>query len=185
MRRHWSLIAAAAVMSLFFFSSMFSASHDLVQVPAFNGKTLAGWHTLGNGDWRAANGEIVGSGPGGWLVLDRIYQDTVLDLSFLCKGCTTGVLLRSLKDGDRTTGVYVSLSGEDVGRIYRVTLDAQGQEVDRTPFETPPPSPAGGDIAKGGCAPVPCVGITGAHGGAMSTGGSRQRAGGADQCALR
>jgi hypothetical protein len=176
MRRLWFFIAATAAMLTLFFSFVLSAPHDLVQVPVFDGKTLAGWHTLGKADWRVANGEIVGSGQGGWLVMDRVYEDAILGLSVQCKGCTTGVMLRSRKDGDRTNGVYVSLSGEDVGKVYRVTLDAQGQEVDRKLFDPPPPSPAGGVIDKGGCPPVPCVGITGAHGGAMSTGGSRATA---------
>ena len=46
-------------------------------VKSFNGTSLAGWHTEGAAEWRAASGEIVGSaanGPGA-LVLDKNYQD--------------------------------------------------------------------------------------------------------------
>jgi hypothetical protein len=40
---------------------------------SFRGSTLAGWHTLGQADWRADQGEITrkGTGGSGWLVLDR------------------------------------------------------------------------------------------------------------------
>ena len=41
--------------------------------PAFDGKTLAGWHPQGQAAWRVQHGEVVGTvaqgGSGGWLVL--------------------------------------------------------------------------------------------------------------------
>ena len=40
--------------------------------------TLKGWHVLGQADWRAEKGELIGtpkSASGGWLVLDNSYQD--------------------------------------------------------------------------------------------------------------
>src|SRR6185437_2069335 len=47
----------------------------------FSGSELTGWHTFGQADWRAENGEIVGKahagGNGGWLVLDKSYQDVL------------------------------------------------------------------------------------------------------------
>ena len=55
--------------------------------PAFNGTTLAGWHPVGQADWRVEKGEIVGtprSPAGGWLVLDKAYQDTGFFASFRC-----------------------------------------------------------------------------------------------------
>ena len=42
---------------------------------SFRGSTLAGWHTLGQADWRADQGKITGKGTGaggsGWLVVHR------------------------------------------------------------------------------------------------------------------
>ena len=100
--------------------------------PAFDGKSLAGWHPLG-GEWRVEKGEIVGAprpGPG-WLVLDRSYQDMALSLAFHCEGgCQTGVLIGMEKSGDRTAGIFVSLSGNDLS-AYDMTLDAQGGEIER------------------------------------------------------
>ena len=67
--------------------------------PVFDGKTLAGWHPVGQADWRVENGEIVGTPKtpaGGWLVLDKSYQDTGFFASFRCAaGCKTGVMLRA------------------------------------------------------------------------------------------
>ena len=109
--------------------------------PAFTGTSLAGWHPLGAADWRIQNGELVGKvreSPGGWLVLDHSYQDVVLKFSFQCEGgCQPGVMVAMQKEGDRTTGSYVSLAQGDLAQ-YRVTIDSGGQVIDRQA------SPAGG-----------------------------------------
>ena len=77
----------------------------------FKGSSLAGWHVLGSADWRAQNGEITGAakqgGDGGWLVLDRSYQDVGFYASFRCAGgCKTGVLFRAEKTPEGMKGVY-------------------------------------------------------------------------------
>src|SRR5918993_456689 len=111
----------------------------------FEGSTLAGWHPKGDADWRAEKGEITGvpkTPAGGWLVLDRSYQDTGFFASFRCAaGCKTGVLLRAEKTADGMKGVFVSLTDGNVA-VAAVTLDATGREVNRTPLR----SPGGGQI---------------------------------------
>jgi hypothetical protein len=55
----------------------------------FQGSNLNGWHTLGDADWRAESGELVGTpkdSGGGWLMLDRSYQDVGLYAQFQCTG---------------------------------------------------------------------------------------------------
>ena len=100
----------------------------------FQGSTLKGWHVVGQADWRADKGELIGtpkSAGGGWLVLDKSYQDVQFFASFRCTGsCKTGVLLRAEKTGSGMKGIYVSLTQGDLAS-YRVTLDAQGQELSR------------------------------------------------------
>jgi hypothetical protein len=100
-----------------------------------NGSSLAGWHVLGQADWKAQNGELIGTpkaAGGGWLVLDRSYQDVAFYSTYRLTGdCKTGVLLRAEKTPQGMKGVYVSLSGDDADATYRVTLDAQGQELSR------------------------------------------------------
>jgi hypothetical protein len=146
----------------------------------FNGKTLAGWHTIGGADWKVENGNIVGTvrnGAEGWLVLDTVYGNAELSLSFDCNNCQPGVLIRSEKSGSGTSGVYLPLSGNDVAILSRVALDASGKITSSTPL----PKFAGmADIKStgpdflitGGCSPVPCAGIKDAHGGGIGGAGS-------------
>lgn len=98
------------------------------------GSSLAGWHTLGQAEWKIQNGEITGtakSSKGGWLVLDRSLQDAGINTQFRCgEGCKTGILFRAEKTLQGMKGIYVSLTAGDVAP-YRVTLDAEGQELTR------------------------------------------------------
>src|SRR5262245_65829914 len=63
----------------------------------FKGSALTGWTPLGDADWKAANGEIIGSPKqpgGGWLVLDKSFQDVAIVSNVTCTGgCKAGVLL--------------------------------------------------------------------------------------------
>jgi hypothetical protein len=84
-----------------------------------------------------AGGEIVGSAAGtpGTLVLDKSYQDVILRFAFQCSSCDAGVVLRDAalpsKPGT-TTALYAALSGPDAKTLYRVSVDAQGKEIERT-----------------------------------------------------
>jgi hypothetical protein len=108
----------------------------------FKGNSLKGWQTLGQADWRAENGELIGtpkSTAGGWLMLDRPYQDVGFFSSFRCAaGCKTGVLFRAEKTQEGMKGIFVSLNEGELAS-YSVKLDAQGQEIGREKLK-----PAGG-----------------------------------------
>ena len=125
----------------------------------FAGSSLTGWRPLGAADWQAQAGEIVGrpraGGQGGWLVLDRSYQDLNFFTRFRCVGpCQAGVLFRLRKTGTGMTGVYVSLQDADL-KTYRITLDPDGRETARdalrpaAPFVrvAPPPTVADANAA--------------------------------------
>ncbi len=116
----------------------------------FKGGSLAGWHTVGPADWRAENGELIGTPKqgGGWLMLDRSYQDVAFYSEFRCTGgCETGVLFRAEKTADGISGIYASLTEPDT--FYRVTMDAQGKITTRDKLPpgggqmriAPPPDP--------------------------------------------
>jgi len=100
----------------------------------FKGSTLAGWHVLGSADWKAVDGELIGkpkSPEGGWLVLDKSFQDVEFGADFKCaSGCKTGVLLRAEKTPTGMKGIFLSLNEGEVGG-YAVTLDANGKELTR------------------------------------------------------
>ncbi len=103
----------------------------------FTGATLAGWHTLGQADWRVENGELIGkaTGNGSWLVLDHSYQDTGFYAAFRCTGvCDTGILLRMTKTAAGINGTYLSIRGTEITG-ENLTLDAQGNIVDREKLE--------------------------------------------------
>jgi hypothetical protein len=90
---------------------------------------------LGSAKWRAENGEIIATpqGPdGGWLVLDKGYQDVKFYTEFRCTGaCDAGVLLRAEKTPEGAwKGTYISLSGE--GGSYDLALSTDGKELNRT-----------------------------------------------------
>ena len=104
----------------------------------FNGTSLTGWKPVGAAQWRAANGQIVGtaSGTPGLLALEKSYQDVILRFAYQCNGCDAGVLLRNASSSasapGTTSALYVGLSGPDAMTLHRVTLDAQGKELART-----------------------------------------------------
>jgi hypothetical protein len=132
----------------------------------FKGSSLTGWHVLGQADWRAQNGEVVGTvkpaGNGGWLVLDRSYQDVGFFANFRCSGgCRTGLLFRAEKTPEGLQGIYVSLNEGDV-KAYRLTLGADGQELQREPLRS------GGGTARNG--PPPNAAAAGRGGGRSGEG---------------
>ncbi len=172
-----------AVAALLCISGLMAAqapsSRQTVEQRVFNGTSLTGWHTLGGAEWRVDNGAIVGTvrnGADGWLILDEVYGNATVTMSFECNQCESGLLARSEKTANQTSGVYLPLSGTNIGRMARVTLDANGKESARTPL----PENAGmykivespNFLTTGGCAPVPCAGIRDAHGGGIGSAGS-------------
>ena len=99
----------------------------------FTGSSLTGWHVVGQADWQAQNGELIGrptAGTGGWLMMDKPLEDLQFFANVRCDDpCRTGILLRAVKAPDGgMTGVYVSLAKGDFVS-YRVTLAADGREL--------------------------------------------------------
>jgi len=125
----YTLTAACAVVSV-----VVATSQNFAPDVTFKRSDLAGWHKLGDADWRADHCEITGTPKresGGWLVLDRGYQDLQFFASFRCTGaCKSGILLRAEKTAEGMKGIYVSLAEGDLAG-YEVVLDAQGAEVSR------------------------------------------------------
>ena len=184
------LLVGAVVLSGI--TQAFASGPDFRPDITETGKDLVHWHTLGQADWHAENGELVGTpgaGGGGWLVFDHSYQDINFYSQYRCTGgCITGLLMRAEKTADGgMIGVYVSLSDSNKdmenGNTYDVILDPQGKIVsatlaprgsgfDRiiTPWPPKPPAPR---AATGNGA----AGNRGGNGGAPA-GGGRAGAGG-------
>jgi hypothetical protein len=134
LRRNFLLAWCLATIALGALAADQGPAPDFLPDSTFRGSSLTGWHTLGPANWMAHDGEITGvaaPGAGGWLVLDKSYQDLDFFSRVRCTGnCRMGVLFRLEKTAAGMTGVYVSLSEGDLA-TYRLTLDAQGGETAR------------------------------------------------------
>jgi hypothetical protein len=142
MSKRYSLLVTTGLI-LFAGIAAFTQTDKLHGLEPVRANDLSSWHKLGNATWRVENGEILGtpSSGGGWLVLNKSFQDVRVNASFRCSGeCETGVLLRAEKAADGLKGVYVSLKEGDVA-TYRITLDSNGRETNRTKLR-----PGGGQM---------------------------------------
>lgn len=130
-------MAAAMALAVSTLTVPLSGNRNFVPDWTFTGSSLAEWTPLGQADWRAENGEIVGTprtADGGWLLLKTSYQDIQFAASFRCTGgCRTGVLLRAEKTPTGMKGVYVTVG--PTSAAYAVTLDAEGKELTREPLQ--------------------------------------------------
>jgi hypothetical protein len=131
----FSLVATSVLLSVI----LAAPPHDFVPDAVFKGSSLTVFRTLGSTSWRAENGEITGtpkSPEGGWLVLDKSYQDIEFYAEFQCsEACNAGVLLRSEKTaGGGLKGTYISLKEGDTDS-YGLELGADGKEVSRVKLD--------------------------------------------------
>jgi hypothetical protein len=128
------LSVAVAVAGVALLARAFGSGPNFRADSTFKGSSLAGWHVLGEADWKAQNGEITGTpkqAAGGWLVLDKSFQDVSVYASVHCtEGCKSGILLRAEKTPEGLKGIYVSLTEGDLAS-YALKLDAQGKEISR------------------------------------------------------
>jgi hypothetical protein len=125
-----------AVAGVVFWMSPASANKNFVPDWTFKGSSLGQWRTVGGADWRAENGEIVGTpktAEGGWLIMDRPLQDTQFAATYRCMGgCRAGVMLRTQTTPEGTKGAYVQLpDGQNPAASFSLKLDPQGREVSR------------------------------------------------------
>jgi hypothetical protein len=153
-----------AVAGMFLVLTPAGANRNFVPDWTFQGSSLGSWRTVGGAEWRAENGEIVGvpkTAEGGWLILDRPFQDVQFASTFRCTGgCRAGVMLRAQSTPEGMRGAYVALpEGTNPAAAFALKLDAQGREVSREPlrpgrgtvrFIAPPPPDAGRGAQAGG-----------------------------------
>lgn len=123
-----------------------SANKNFAPDWTFEGSSLSAWRQVGNAAWKAENGEIVGTagnGAGGWLILDKSWQDVQFAADVkISGGARAGVLLRAEQTPEGRKGVYVALpSGETPAGAFALRLDANGAETGREPL-----SPASGTV---------------------------------------
>jgi hypothetical protein len=141
--RRLSFAASCLVVAVAALLTAQGPANEFTPDTTFAGSNLSGWTPLGAADWQAQAGEIIGrpraDGQGGWLVLDKSYQDINFFTRFRCTGpCQAGVVFRLQKTAAGMTGIYVSLKDDDL-KTYRITLDADGRETARDALRPAPP----------------------------------------------
>ena len=109
----------------------------------FKGSNLKGTTVIGQADWQVQNGELAGKAvpgsTGGWLMLDKSYQDVGFHAVFKTTADSeTGILFRAEKTGEGVNGILLSLKKGDFG-LYNLKLDQNGREIEREKLR-----PAGG-----------------------------------------
>lgn len=119
--------------------------HSFTPDYTFTGSGLKGSHIVGQAEWRAQDGELIGrakpGAAGGWLFLDSAYQDVGFHSLFsLTEENESGVLFRIQKTADGMSGVLLSIKKGEVAP-FQVTLDAQGKVLTREKLRS-----AGGSI---------------------------------------
>ena len=100
----------------------------------FAGSSLADWKPLGSATWKAEKGLVSGTPTrpdGGWLILNRSFQDTQFFTRVRVVGdADAGLLLRAQETADGISGIFVSLREGDF-HTYKVTLAADGKFLTR------------------------------------------------------
>jgi hypothetical protein len=93
--------------------------------PLMDGKTLAGWHPVGDGQWTVEDGAFVGRADNtplyGLLVSDDTFGDFTVRLKFKCLSGDSGFYIRTIiKEPEKAHGLQVQVgrTGSGVGGIY-------------------------------------------------------------------
>jgi hypothetical protein len=93
--------------------------------PLMDGKTLAGWHPVGDGHWTVEDGAFVGRANNeklyGLLVSDKTFKDFTVRFKFKCLSGDSGFYIRTIiKEPEKANGlqIQVGLPGSGVGGIY-------------------------------------------------------------------
>jgi hypothetical protein len=93
--------------------------------PLFDGKTLQGWHPVGDGHWTVEDGAIVGRANKeklyGLMVSDRTFKDFAVRFKFKVLDGDSGFYIRTvIKPPEKANGLQIQVgkAGSGVGGIY-------------------------------------------------------------------
>ena len=116
-----SVVALACLLS----GTAIAAEDDAGWKPLMDGKTLDGWHPVGEGKWTVEDGAFVGRANKtklyGLLVSDKTFGECIVRFKFRCLAGDSGFYVRTIiKDPDQAHGpqVQVGLAGSGAGGIY-------------------------------------------------------------------
>ena len=114
-----SLVLCTALVGTLF------AAEESPWKPLMDGKSLAGWHPVGDGKWTVEDGAFVGRADNeklyGLLVSDKTFKDFTVRLKFKCLSGDSGFYIRTIiKEPEKAHGLQVQVgrAGSGVGGIY-------------------------------------------------------------------
>jgi hypothetical protein len=105
--------------------------------PLWDGKTLAGWHKIGQGEWTIEDGAIVGrnkpANEYGHLVSDKAYKDFTIRLKYKAIAGNSGLYFRIKEEGfSGVSGFQAEIDPQrDAGGLYET--NGRGWVVHPTP----------------------------------------------------
>ncbi len=106
-------------------ASVFSSPADESWRPLWDGKTLAGWHVIGQGEWRVEDGLLVARHTAdekefSHLVTDAEYDDFTLRVKYKAVKGNSGVYFRiEEKGGSGVSGFQAEIDPQkDAGGLY-------------------------------------------------------------------
>lgn len=93
--------------------------------PLWDGKTLAGWHKIGQGQWKIEDGILIGDHSNakedfGHLVTDKTFKDFTIRVVFKADQGNSGVYFRIAEKGfSGVTGYQAEIDAtKDIGGLY-------------------------------------------------------------------
>jgi len=93
--------------------------------PLMDGKTLSGWHPVGDGKWTVEDGAFVGRADNeklyGLLVSDKTFRDFAVRFKFKCLSGDSGFYIRTIiKEPEKANGLQIQVGRikSGVGGIY-------------------------------------------------------------------
>jgi hypothetical protein len=126
-------------------ASIAAAQEQQQWKPLFDGKTLAGWHQVGDGQWVVEDGAIVGKTQQaaklyGLLVSDNVYHDCTVRLKFKSIKGNSGFYIRTvLESPDKAHGLQIEVDPATTPAASTSPTAARGSNAP-TPTTTPRPS---------------------------------------------
>jgi serine/threonine protein kinase len=107
----------------------------------FDGKTLNGWETVGEGGWSAVDGVLKAAGMGkGWIGTTRTFKDYELELEYRIQANGNGgIALRAWKDGGLSAKPYfeVQILDDETIKNSDPTGSITGHVVAKPGFKAP------------------------------------------------
>ncbi len=102
-----------------------AAQQEPAWQPLMDGKTLAGWHPVGDGQWTVQDGAFVGRADNeklyGLLVSDKSFKDFTVRLKFKSLTGDSGFYIRTIiKPPEKAHGLQIQVgpAGSGAGGIY-------------------------------------------------------------------